>query len=177
MEHRLKDGRHVIVRPIQQHDQVGLQIGLSLLSPRSIYYRFHTYRGSFTPTELQYLVNCDGVKHIAWVAYESDGQGNELCGIGVARCIRDEIDPEVGEVAFVVLDDWQGVGVGKRLLRQLAEQSISIGIRKWRASVLAENHRALGLLRKFGTQVSQSADGAEVELTVEISTVRYSSLA
>jgi GNAT superfamily N-acetyltransferase len=56
----------------------------------------------------------------------------------------------VAEVAFVVQDGWQGRGLGALLLREVIAAAQSRGVRRFRAYVLADNHR---MLRLLGTRV------------------------
>ena len=58
-------------------------------------------------------------------------------------------EPGVVEVAFVVQDDWQGRGLGTRLLADLLEAARANGIERFRAWVLADNRRMLDLLARF----------------------------
>jgi GNAT superfamily N-acetyltransferase len=52
----------------------------------------------------------------------------------------------VAEVAFVVEDGWQGRGLGAVLLEAVLRAADARGIRRFRAYVLADNHRMLRLL-------------------------------
>jgi GNAT superfamily N-acetyltransferase len=80
---------------------------------------------NFRPAELQYLTTCDFEDHIVLVMAVLDAEGNEVDGIGVARCIRDPDDPGLAEVAIVQVDEWQHRGTGRRLLRHLADYALA----------------------------------------------------
>lgn len=64
------------------------------------------------------------------------------------------------EVAVVVVDAWQGRGLGPRLLAELCRHAQEVGVAPLRAYVLASNRRALRLLWSFGGwQVLSRRDG------------------
>jgi GNAT superfamily N-acetyltransferase len=65
--------------------------------------------------------------------------------IGVGRYEPSE-EPDAAEVALVVEDGWQGRGLGAILLETVLAAAEARGIRRFRAYVLAENHRMLRLL-------------------------------
>ena len=57
---------------------------------------------------------------------------------------------ESAEYAAIVVDAWQGHGLGLQLTRQLIEAARARGIRSLYALVLPENLRMLNLLRDLG---------------------------
>jgi GNAT superfamily N-acetyltransferase len=87
--------------------------------------------------------------------------------VGVARFVRDAGAPEA-EIAFEVVDEWQGRGVGTRLVGELARLAREQGILRLRAVVDRSNVPALALTRSLGDVVSQRSEGAAVELGVRL---------
>ncbi len=84
--------------------------------------------------------------HEAFVAFDRvSGEG-----VGVARFVRLD-DPEAAEVAVAVADDWQGRGVGTVLLSRLADRARALGVRRFRASLMADNRRMRELLETWGS--------------------------
>jgi RimJ/RimL family protein N-acetyltransferase len=68
-------------------------------------------------------------------------------------------------VAVTVADDWQGNGVGSRLLDALLREACQRGLTKLTASVRLENRRAIRLARRFGTPSGRPVGGwAEFEI-------------
>lgn len=56
-----------------------------------------------------------------------------------------------GRIGISVHDDWQGKGIGTRLMTELIDTADNwYGLRRLELSVFADNHRAIGLYRKFG---------------------------
>ena len=62
-------------------------------------------------------------------------EGDRL--VAVARCVR--TGPDVADVAVVVGDPWQGQGLGRRLLKLLAERAAEEGITRFAGTMLADN--------------------------------------
>jgi acetate---CoA ligase (ADP-forming) len=77
-------------------------------------------------------------------------------------------DPRAAEVAFAVADDFQGRGVGTRLLERLADRAAAVGIERFVAYVLSENTAMLGVFRDAGFELARSRDGGEVEVEFPI---------
>src|SRR3954467_15888333 len=106
----LPDGTRMHARPIVPGDKPLLVAGLSRLSSKSAFQRFLSPKHSFTAAELQYLTEVDGHDHIALIAVDCD-RPDQL--IAVIRCVRTA--PDTAELAIVVGDPWQGLGLGRRL--------------------------------------------------------------
>jgi GNAT superfamily N-acetyltransferase len=68
------------------------------------------------------------------------------------------------EVAFVIEDRWQGLGLGTALFDDLLGAAEARGIHEFSAEVLAENTRMLDLIRWFGEVVSSRLDHAVMSL-------------
>jgi GNAT superfamily N-acetyltransferase len=67
---------------------------------------------------------------------------------------------ELAEVAFVVEDGWQGRGLGAILLNAVLDAAETRGLRRFRASVRAENHRMLRLITtRPAVEERQTEDG------------------
>ena len=89
------------------------------------------------------------------------------CSIGIGRYVRDADAPEA-EVAFEVVDEWQGHGIGRRLATELARLARSAGILRFRATVDRSNWPALAVLRRLGDVLATRSDGSIVELVIRL---------
>ena len=89
-------------------------------------------------------------------------------GVGVARYVRDATRRDSAEVAFAVLETWQGRGVGKALMRGLADRAREEGVRRFTALMLAHNSPMRHLLAELGPIRLLSRDGGSVELAVDL---------
>jgi GNAT superfamily N-acetyltransferase len=169
VELHLGNGRRVVVRPIRDSDREPLQRGLRRLGPQSRIFRFHHDRTQFSDSELDYLVACDGIDRIAYVARGLNDEGEEIDEVGVARAHRKEDKPTAAEVAVVVVDEWQRQGIGRTLLSSLAIRCREVGIRRWDAHVMGANHVAAQLFESFGTVLGRNWDAGVQTIEIELS--------
>ncbi len=136
MYRTLPDGTELVLRPIEPGDKARLSQALGRLSAETARRRFFAAKPSFTSGELRYLTEVDGVDHLALVALHA---GDPETIVGVARCVRLADAPDTAEFAIVVSDAMQGRGLGSLLSRTLADAARAAGIRRFAATMLAEN--------------------------------------
>jgi GNAT superfamily N-acetyltransferase len=141
----LPDRTRVHVRPIAPEDKPLLVEGLRRLSPEAAFRRFMSPKVSFSAAELRYLTEVDQHDHIALVAVDA-AHPSRL--IAVARCVR--VAPDTADIAVVVGDPWQGMGLGRRLSDEVAARARAVGIRRIAGTMLADNRPAFRLMRGFG---------------------------
>lgn len=140
----LADGTRIRLRPLRREDRDIYLRGFEHLSDRSRYMRFFSPKNALTEAELRWFLDVDHHDHEAVAAVDTDtGEG-----VGVARYIRDAEDGEVAEVSVAVVDDHQGRGIGALLLQAIARRAREEGVRRFRATVLADNTRMLRLIRR-----------------------------
>jgi RimJ/RimL family protein N-acetyltransferase len=139
----LKDGASVRMRPIRPDDEARLEDLYARLSRHSAYQRFFTVRRRLPSDWYHFFANVDYVRRLALVAERDTVAGTQLIGVGR---YEPSDEPDTAEVAFVIEDGWQGRGLGMRLLEAVLAAAEARGVRRFRAYVLAENHRMLHLL-------------------------------
>jgi GNAT superfamily N-acetyltransferase len=134
------------------------------LGERSRRLRFLGPKPRLARRELDHLVDvgCCGREAVAAVDV-STGRA-----VGMGSFVRDHEDPTRAEVAFAVVDGWQGRGVGSRLAAELARLAREAGITHLRATVAHGNEPALALLRGLGDVVDSRFDGGEMEIVVRL---------
>jgi acetyltransferase len=142
----LHNGRIVRVRPLVWTDRAIYERAVTDLSPRSRYLRFFAPMPRLSERLLDQMTHTDRHRHVAYVALTPD----EATAVGVVRYIRDSHDPETGEVAIAVADDWHRGGLGSQLLRQTIEHARLAGLESLTATTMRENRAAAGLLQTLG---------------------------
>jgi GNAT superfamily N-acetyltransferase len=157
--------REVLIRPISRDDRAELAAAFDRLSPESRYRRFFAPLERLSDRDLAYLTEVDHHDHEAMVALEP---GSERI-VGVARYVRDE-DPAEAEVAVVVADPWQGLGVGSALLERLVERAREEEIHQFVAIVLSDNADALEMFRSMAPESSwiRRSGSGQSEMLIEL---------
>jgi GNAT superfamily N-acetyltransferase len=142
----LRDGRFVTIRALKPDDRRGMVSAAGRVSAQSLYRRFFGPKRGFTEQEVDFFVNVDFVRHVALVAELHEG--GETTIIGAGRYIVTQ--PDTAELAFAVIDEYQGQGIGSALLKHLVIIARESGVQQLIAEVLPENAPMLAMFRKFG---------------------------
>jgi RimJ/RimL family protein N-acetyltransferase len=158
---RLPDGAPILIRPIRADDKRMLENGLRHLSEESVQRRFLTPKSSFSRAELRYLTEVDGRDHVALVVESPAQPARRLIAVG--RFVRLKDDPETAEVAVVVADNWQRRRVGSTLAELLAERAREVGIRRFTATMSADNVPAHKLMRRLTDHLELHHAGAGID--------------
>ncbi len=151
----LRDGRSVLLRPLDRKDAERIIDLHNSLSFDSQYFRFFGPKPKLSKTEAEYLANVDFSKRFAIAAEVKEDKRKRLVGVGRF----DVNEPNVAEAAIVVRDDYQGIGLGSVMLERMREVGRGAGLEAFTAEVLAENTRMLDLLKKNGLELESSQSG------------------
>lgn len=147
----LPDGLRLRFRAVTPADMQKLAEGFARLSAESRHRRFFSTKAALTDAELRFLTTPDGIDHVAIGVVEIDAEGEEGDGVSIGRFLRVPEDPEVAEVALVVADARQGIGIGRMLLERLIAAAAERGVQRIRCHLLANNARMRRLIeRAFG---------------------------
>ena len=65
---------------------------------------------------------------------------------------------DAGELALAVLDDFQGLGLGRRMLSALVDHANAAGLDRLNAVVMLSNDTMLHLLTRYGSALTEPAD-------------------
>src|SRR5437879_7913490 len=83
---------------------------------QSLQRRFFVAKRGFSDREIAFFMNIDFINHVALVAFVAENERRTIAGGG--RYIV--VQPGRAEVAFLVVDGYQGLGIGSALARHLA---------------------------------------------------------
>lgn len=159
---KLKDGRTVLVRMIRPEDRQYIDASFSSLSPKTRYLRFHNGKESLTDAELKHYSEIDGINHFALGALW------EKKGVGVIRFYRDRDNPELAEVAIVIIDEFQTKGLGEILLRRTISAARERGIHRLQFKLLPDNEGMRRLIGKVSPLFEQEFEDEELVIYVNI---------
>ena len=159
----LRNGRRIEIRSLKPDDRDKLVAAVSRTSAQSLYRRFFAAKRGFTEQEVAFFLNVDFVNHIALVAVLDEG---ERPVIGGGRYVI--VQPRKAEVAFVVIDQYQGQGIGAALMRHLIAIARDAGIKELIAEVLPENAAMLKIFSKTGLGLTARREPQVVHVTLRL---------
>lgn len=171
----LDDGAEVALAAVTPHAKPLIERAMARVSPESSRRRFFTVRRRLSDAELDALTRMDGWRRYAVGATFAGPGGVE--GLGVARFARLDDDPRAAEVALLVIDPWQGRGLGRLLLARLAYAALERGIDRLTGLVLPENTPMLSLLRRLGDDLAITRAAGHLEVEVRLDPSRVARLA
>jgi RimJ/RimL family protein N-acetyltransferase len=160
----LRDGSHVLIRPVRPDDKPLFVAGFESLSAESRYLRFMGHKKALSLRDLEFFTELDQAEHAAIGALEPfTGEG-----LAVARYMRYPKDPRSAEAAVVVIDAWQGRGLGSVLLDRLVKRAHEHGIERFCASLFIDNHAMLALFERIGEVHVVDHEGPAMEIDVAL---------
>ena len=160
----LRDGSTVVIRPITPGDaerHVRFFEGIGADSKRLRFFAPHPH---LSADEVTYFTRVDGVDRVALIALRNDAT------IGVGRF--DRVAAGAAEVAFLVTDAVQGLGVGSLLLDALIAEAHRLGYTTLVARTLAENTVMRAVFAASRLPMSASTSRGEVSITLDLTDLR-----
>jgi RimJ/RimL family protein N-acetyltransferase len=161
---QLRDGRTVEIRALRPDDRADLLAAVRRTGAESLVRRFFGFKKGFTEKEIAFFLNVDFVNHVALVAVVEEG--GRLVIVGGGRYIV--IQPGRAEVAFAVVDQYQGQGIGGRLMRHLAKIARHSGIQEFVAEILPDNTAMLKVFEKSGFGLSKTHEPGVVHVALRL---------
>jgi len=160
----LRDGRRVEIRALRPADRNALEAAIDRTSPLSLYRRFFAVKTVFTESEAHFFIDVDFKKHVAIVAVADENGDPVIVGGGRYVMVADGR----AEVAFTVIDAYQGKGLGGLLLKHLCAIARSSGLRQFIAEVLPDNRPMLALFEHCGLPMSVQSTPEVVHITLDL---------
>jgi RimJ/RimL family protein N-acetyltransferase len=158
----LRDGRTVEIRAQRSEDREGMHAAITRFSSESLYRRFFGVRREFSEKETDYFLDIDFVNHVALVVVANDVGPPTIVAGGRYVVVR----PGQAEVAFAIIDAYQGLGIGSALMRHLATLGREAGLHEFIAEVLAENAPMLKVFKRSGLAMNTRREGTVMHVTL-----------
>ena len=166
----IRDGTRVDIRALRPDDRADFLAAVGRASRESLYRRFFAVRNGFTEREVDYFLNIDFVDHVALVAVVEEAGRPVIAGGARYIVMR----PGTAEAAFVVIDEYQGRGIGAALMRHLAGIARAAGLHELVAEVLPANAAMLRVFAKCGfpLETRRESDVVHVSLRLDATSPR-----
>jgi len=155
--------RHIQIRPLTAADRERIAEEYSRLGEQTRRRRFGGLARRLSERDLDRLAAIDHHNHEALAAVEP---GTDRV-VGIARYIALPDDPGAAEVAVEVEDEWQGYGIGRRLITELVGRARTKGITRLLAHVSTDNLPVLGWIARAGGTV-EAHDGDATLYTIPL---------
>jgi len=153
---KLRDGRTVLLRPIKPEDELLWLEMFQNFSEQSIRYRFFNIIKD-TPHEVRVrYCNIDYDREIAIVPELTEDGRRKI--LGVVR-VPIEPDKKTGEIAVIVADPWQGLGLGSKMTDYMVEICKDKKLETIYGVMLSDNYQAISLMKKMGFTIKHLGDG------------------
>ncbi|NBC85099.1 MAG: GNAT family N-acetyltransferase [Bacteroidetes bacterium] len=156
--HTIRSGQDVTVRPIRPEDEPKVVRFHKELSERSVYLRYASLM------KLEQRVAHERLARICFIDYAREmalvAETDDENIIGIGRLTQPPGRNEA-EFAMLVIDDYQGEGVGTELLRRLVRVGEDEGLERITADILRQNRAMQRVCEKLGFQILHSDDPAE----------------
>jgi GNAT superfamily N-acetyltransferase len=154
------DGTVITIRPISAANLALEQEFVNALSSRTGYQRLMSARRP-SREELIRFTDIDPEREFALIATTRVlGQERQ---IGVARYVKEEAEGGA-EFAIVLSDDWQGRGLGSKLLASLVAAAAKHAVPRLVGMTMSTNDGMLALGRKLGFKVASDLDSATIKI-------------
>ncbi|APG11953.1 RimJ/RimL family protein N-acetyltransferase [Bradyrhizobium elkanii] len=162
---RLRDGRLVDIRALRPEDEPDMLAALEETSAQSLQRRFFVTKRHFSERERAFFMEPDFRNHVALVACTEEASRSMIIGGG--RYVI--FEPGRAEAAFVVIDAWQGRGVGGLLTHHLIAIAREAGLTELTAEVLPENAAMLRVFDKFGFKPATTREPSVIHMALKLS--------
>ena len=164
---KLKDGKTAEFRPLLPSDEIAYRNFFYSLQEKTIYMRFFYRMRSFSHEVVQkQWASVDYRKNMSIIGLVQKRGHKEIIAIGTYAYDREQ----VAEIAFVVREDYQGMGIASYLLAVLEQIAKENNYLQFQASVLRENRAMIQVFKKRYPDLKISAQsGSEVLIEMDLS--------
>ena len=161
----LKDGKTVEFRPLLPSDEFAYRNFFYSLREETIYFRFFYKMKLFSHEVVQQQwASVDYRKNMSMIGLTRIGGHQEIVAIG---SYADESDTQA-EVAFVVREDFQGMGIASYLLADMERIAKENHFKSFSATVLRENTAMLHVFKKrYPNATTKVSGGSDVNIIMD----------
>jgi GNAT superfamily N-acetyltransferase len=164
VDETLRNGVAVTIRAPRPDDRARIAKAVGQLDRETVYRRLFSYRKELTEAGLDRIMAFDPAREAMLVV--TTRAGAEEIVIASGRYIAGS--DRTAELAFVVEEDYHGLGIARRLLAHLAEFARDQGIDRFEAEVLAGNQAMLRVFSRSGLPMSTRNEGGTVHVTLAL---------
>jgi GNAT superfamily N-acetyltransferase len=162
---RLREGGLVHIRSIRPSDRNELIAAFERTSDQTRYLRFFAPKKGITEADLDFSLNVDSVNHVALAAILEENDARQVL-VGAGRYVV-SVGLEA-ELALMVDDAHQGLGIGTQLLRHLILIARQAGLQALEAEVLSANTPMLAVFKHCGLRITTRHETGVVRVRLDL---------
>ena len=160
-KHKFNNGLEVSFRAIKPSDEENMRRLFYHFSNEAVYYRYFSLRKTWPHAKMQEYVNIDYKKSLSIVAEIENGTL-----IAEARFVSLDVQETHPEIAIVVDEKYQKLGVATYLLTMLMRQAKKRNLKGFKLYVLSDNKKMLKLIEKIDWEVNAKLIKGEYSLII-----------
>lgn len=150
----LKDGRHVLIRPLEEQDRERENNFIKRLSPESRHMRFLAQIREPGTALLNQLMDTDNEQRTAYIALVHEN--GQLIEIGISRYAA--TGAHECECAVTVADEWQHLDLASALMEHLIKSARKNGFRQMYSVDASSNAPMRDLAKALGFETNNDPD-------------------
>lgn len=159
-----RDRKKVLLRPIKPEDESLVADLFRTLSEETMRFGFFPIVKETPHRTLASYCNIDYDRELTIAAERTEEGARKI--VGIVRLVV-EPDEKRGEIAVVVGDPWQNLGLGSKMFDHIINIGKDIGLRTIFGEILAENTKMLHLCKKRGFEI-KSLDERNYQATLNL---------
>jgi acyl-CoA hydrolase len=163
--HTLKGGEEIFFRPIRPSDEEEMRRLFYRFSDQSVYYRYFAPIKTMPHSVMQDYVNVDFGRTMSIVGVRIAGGKEHIVAEG--RYVSDK-RAEFADLAFVVDEDYQRMGIAGFLYRLLIRVARQNKIKAFTADVLASNRPMMKVFQSGPEAVTSKVEDDVYRLTIRL---------
>ncbi|MGD8958659.1 MAG: GNAT family N-acetyltransferase [Desulfobacteraceae bacterium] len=168
LEEKIEVGGEIVtIRPVKRVDERRLQEHFYNLAEEDIISRFFHLKKRFGRSEMEKILEIDYVKNLSIVALVGEFGFGRIIGVGEYLL---EPSSNMTEVAFTVQRAYQGKGIGRLIIKKLAEAARENGISGFVAYTAPENKKMINLFHSLPYAVKSTFEEGFLVLTSRFDT-------
>lgn len=160
----LRNGLEVLIRALHPDDGERIAEAFAKLDHESVYTRFFGPKTGLTEQDYRTIRELDFDTRVALVVTIMEG-GREII---IASGSYSRFAADAAEVAFLVEEDYHGLGIARRLLQHLGRIACERGLVRFEAEVLPYNNAMLKVFAASGWPMTKRSEDGAFHITLAL---------
>lgn len=160
----LRDGTDILIRSLRPDDGGRIAEAFAKLEAESVYTRFFGPKAGLTEADYRLIREMDFDTKVALLV-TTMVDGREIV---IASCSYTRSAPGAAEVAFLVEEDYHGLGIAGRLLQHLGVIARACGIDRFEAEVLPYNSAMLRVFEATGWPLTRRNEDGSIHVSMAL---------